>query len=107
MKKYLFFILMCLPLVSQAGGKYVGKVRPYYFNNVLYLEPVSVEKDSVPSCAKRSLLQLQETDQDGAVFKNKFSILLASWMAERDVELRGNGDCSAEGDEYIFVVIPK
>lgn len=106
MKVFLAVVLLFMADFSFAS-KYVGKVRPYYWGSTLYIALVDVEKTDVPECATRNIVRLQESDQNSAVFKNKFSILLASWMAGTDVDLRGTGNCTSEGDEIIFVVVPR
>jgi len=99
-------VLLGFASTSHAGGRYIGKARPYYWSGSLYIAPVDSQKSSVPDCATRHLLRLKETDPASPVFNNKFAILLAAWMAGRDVDLRGTGECTSEGDEIIYVVIP-
>lgn len=108
MNKYLFFLaLSFISINALADSRYFGKVRPYYWGDSLYIALVDVQKTDVPTCATRNVVRLQETDQNSAPFKNKFSILLAAWMAGKDVDLRGTGLCTSNGDEYIYVVIPQ
>ena len=100
-------VLLILSTNAFAGGKYIGTVRPYFYDERLYLAPVSIEIINKPACATRGLLRLQEMDLSDPVFKYKYAMLLASWIAEREVELRGTGECTSEGDEIIFVVKPQ
>ena len=92
---------------SIRGGIYVGKVRPYYWDRILYLEPINPEiKASPPSCVRRKILRLAD-EETSVAFANKFNLLLHSWLNDREVILGGNGTCSGEGDERIMVVMPK
>lgn len=92
---------------SIRGGVYVGKVRPYYWDRILYLEPINpVIQSSPPSCTRRKLLRLGD-EETSIAFANKFNLLLHSWLDEREVILVGTGTCTGEGDEQIMVVIPQ
>lgn len=88
------------------GGVYEGKVRPFYVDGDLYLQPIDPKIVNRPSCADRNLLRLDD-ERTSLEFRNKFDILLKSWAAGREVVLIGKGTCSVQGDELIFVVIPR
>ncbi len=88
------------------GGIYEGRVRPFYVDDKLYLQPLAAVVHRKPRCATRNLLRL--ADKRGSVqFRNKFDILLRSWTAGRDVVLIGTRTCQPPGDETIFAVIPR
>jgi len=89
------------------GGIYIGKVRPYFWGDQLYLEPIAprIQRDP-PTCVKRDLLRLKD-ERTSLEFAQKFAILLESWIHDREVILAGNGNCSNEGDEFIIIVIPE
>jgi hypothetical protein len=104
---FIVAILTALTTVAAtAGGRYVGKVRPHYFGGNLYLSPISAQIIGKPVCATRSLLRLQEMDQNSPVFKNKYSMILSFWLAGKELELYGTGECTGEGDETIKAIIP-
>jgi len=90
-----------------AGGSYTGKVQPYYYGDTLYLIPINPTIQNRPVCATRNFLRLAG-DINSEVFKQKFSIILSSWMAGRDMLLTNvdENSCSLEGDEWITVVKP-
>lgn len=88
------------------GGIYEGRVRPFYVDDDLYLQLIDAIVHRRPSCAKRNLLQLSDR-QRTVEFRNKFDILLRSWVGGRDVVLIGTSTCSPPGDEFIFAVIPR
>ena len=88
------------------GGVYRGKVRPFYVDGDLFLQPVDTKISNRASCAARNLLRL-DGERTSIEFRNKFDILLKSWVADREVVLIGKGTCSVQGDEIIFGVIPK
>ena len=92
---------------SISGGIYVGKVRPFYWNRILYLEPINpVMESPPPTCTRRHLLRLAD-EETSIAFANKFRLLLDAWFNDRDVVLGGNGRCTGEGDELIMLVYPK
>lgn len=88
------------------GGVYAGTVRPFYVDSDLFLQPIKFKVRNRASCASRNLLQL-DGDSTSLDFRNKFDILLKSWVAGREVVLVGKGTCSVQGDEIISVVIPQ
>ena len=108
MKKsiFLFLILLFLSQYAYAGGTYIGKVRPHFWGGGLYLTPINAQVLNKPLCATRDVLRLQEFDLNDPAFKSKYAMLLASWMSGKEVKLYGTGDCTAEGDEKIFVIYP-
>jgi len=102
----LFLALLFMSQYAYAGGTYIGKVRPHFWGGGLYLTPINAQVYDKPPCATRDLLRLIEFDLSDPVFKSKYAMLLASWLAGKDVKLVGTGECTHEGDEKIFVVIP-
>jgi hypothetical protein len=104
--KRLFKILIACALsmglwTTAYAGTYTGLIKPYWYSNVLYiLVPVNA------SCSTRNLVRLVETDPNDPVFKAKYAMLLASWIAQRPVTLTGSGVCTGEGDEWITAVNP-
>ena len=108
MKKaiYMLFSVVLLSNYAQAGGTYIGKVKPFFWGGGLYLTPINAQVYEKPACATRVNLRLQETDQNDPVFRNKYAMILSSWMAGKELKLIGNGECTHEGDEIIFVVQP-
>lgn len=91
---------------AASAGEYVGKMRPFFSGAFLYIEPISASVADRPTCATRPYLRLEEVDANDPVFKGKLSILLSSWIAQRDLRLVGRGRCTQEGDEVIYVVMP-
>ncbi len=88
------------------AGTYSGLLQPYWYNNALYIFYGGQNASGIPSCSTRSLVRLQETDPNDAVFKAKYAMLLSLWLAGKSVTLVGNGTCSGEGDEWIIQVYP-
>jgi hypothetical protein len=88
------------------GGVYIGKVRPVYVDRDLYLQPIDAAVRHRPGCASREVLRLDDAPGSTA-FRNKFEVVLRSWIANREVILVGKGTCSLQGEEFIFAVIPK
>lgn len=88
------------------GGIYRGKVRPFYVDGDLFLQPIDSRISNRASCAARNLLRL-DGERTSLEFRNKFEILLESWVSDREVVLIGKGTCSIQGDELIFAVIPR
>ena len=104
--KKLVYVLCSIAFCSSAyAGNYTGMVRPFFYSSFLYLDASSTQISDRPSCATRTLVRLQETEND-SVFKSKFAILLSSWIAGTPVTLGGTGQCTSEGDEIIFTVGP-
>ncbi|TVZ40605.1 hypothetical protein P886_5039 [Alteromonadaceae bacterium 2753L.S.0a.02] len=101
-----FIFLGCYSSFALSGGRYVGKLRPHFWNSSLYLYPVDADKTDVPDCATRELVRLQETDINSSIYAQKYSMILAAWMAGKKMDVRGTGNCTGEGDEIIFAVIP-
>lgn len=103
-------VLMAIALYSVAGygvaGEYTGVIQPYYYSNGLYINITGATMANRPACATRNLVRLQESDPNDPIYKNKFSMLLASYMAGKKIYLRGTDQCTAEGDEIIFMVSP-
>ena len=91
---------------TASAGEYAGKMRPFFSGAFLYIEPISASVADKPSCATRPYLRLEEVDANDPAFKGKLSILLSSWIAQRDVRLVGRGRCTQEGDEVIYIVMP-
>ncbi len=91
---------------SVNAGTYTGLLQPYWYNNALYIFYGGQSASGIPSCSTRSLVRLQETDANDAVFKAKYAMLLSLWLAQKSVTLVGNGTCSGEGDEWIIQVYP-
>ena len=93
--------------LAYAGGRYTGKVQPYYYGNTLYLIPITPTIQNRPACATRNYLRLAG-DINSEVYKHKFSIILSSWMAGRDMLLTNidTNNCTSEGDEWITIVKP-
>lgn len=99
-------LLALLATDSLAGGIYKGLVRPHFWNGDLYLTmPLGGESSGQPACATRAVYRLWATPGTDA-FKQTYAMLLAAWMAQTPVELRGTGGCTNEGDESIFAVYP-
>ena len=89
---------------ANAGGDYVGLVRPVHMGaGYLYLEVSATQMSGRPACATRNYVRLQEAYTDSA-FKEKFAMILGAWLAEKPMHLGGIGTCSSEGDEYIQTV---
>lgn len=88
------------------GGVYVGKVRPIYVDGDLFLQPVNAEVRDRASCASRDVLRLAD-EPSTVAFRNKFDLVLRSWLADRELMLIGKGTCSLQGDEIIFAVWPR
>jgi hypothetical protein len=85
-----------------AGGAYIGMVKPLHYAG-LYLDASATQMSGRPVCATRNYVVLAEPVSD-PVFKSKFAMLLAAWLAEKPVYLAGTGNCTSEGDEIIYVV---
>lgn len=99
-----------LSMTAHAGGAYVGKAKPWYYSNSLYIDIGQTTMSNRPTCATRTYVRLQEDDgnnQTDPIYKNKFAILLSAWMAQRNVSLSGTGNCTSEGDEIVFAVRPE
>ena len=94
-------LLACAPC-AHAGGQYIGLVKPVHYG-ILYLDASQTQMSGRPSCATRTYVHLQEAPTDPA-YKEKFSMLLGAWLADRPVALYGTGNCTSEGDEIIYVV---
>jgi hypothetical protein len=94
--------LLVAATAAHAGGTYVGRIRPVHYG-VLYLDATATQVSNRPACATRGYVRLQENPTDAA-YKEKFSMILAAWMAEKPLVLSGTGTCTSEGDEIIFVV---
>jgi len=105
-KTIYLLVLILFSSLAYAGSTYTGTVKPYFWAGGLYLQPINAKITSKPACATRTLLRLRETDPNDPIFRYKFSILLSAWMAKREVTLYGTGECTSEGDEIIFVVMP-
>jgi hypothetical protein len=84
----------------------VGKLQPFYYNNTLYLIPIESQILNKPDCATRRYIRLPDT-AESPTFNSKFSIILAAWMSKQEVEVRGTGQCTSEGDEIIRSIKPK
>jgi hypothetical protein len=87
---------------SQAGGSYIGMVKPLHYGS-LYLDVSATQMSGRPACATRPYVHLMEDPSDNA-YKSKFAMILSAWMADRPMALYGNGTCTSEGDEIIYVV---
>jgi len=88
------------------GGIYEGKVRPVYVENSVFLQLISpVISGDRPACATRNLVSLQASGTTEALLV-RHNALLQSWIADREVVLVGNGNCTGGGFEVIIAVIP-
>ena len=93
--------LLSTALSANAGGSYIGRVKLAHFGtNFLYLEVSATQMSNRPACAVRTYVRLKEAPTDAA-YKEKFSMLLGAWLADKSVSLSGNGTCTSEGDEVI------
>lgn len=99
----LFFLS---PLCAFAGGSYVGKLQPYFYNNSLYLIPVESQISNKPACATRQYIRLPDS-MDSPGFGPKYSTILAAWVAKQELVISGTGNCTGEGDEIILSILPK
>ncbi|MCL6270750.1 hypothetical protein M3P05_12530 [Sansalvadorimonas sp. 2012CJ34-2] len=97
--------IILLSTVNVYAGTYTGKVRPYFWNDSLYLEPLSSGVDK-PSCVKRRLLRLKSNNIESVAFTLKYSMLLSAWMNNKEVKLHGTNECTSEGDEIIYAIVP-
>lgn len=90
---------------SWAGAIYKGLIRPHFWYDSLYLTMMpGGETSGTPACTRVYYRLVAAPGSDA--FKQTYAMLLASWMAQRPVELRGTGECTSEGDETIFAVYP-
>jgi hypothetical protein len=96
--------LLAFGSVAAANGSYVGPVRIVYWSSQLYLDASATQMSNRPTCATRNYVVLQESVTD-PVFKNKLAVIMAAWYAGRTVTLTGNGTCTSEGDEIVYVVV--
>jgi hypothetical protein len=94
--------LLATTQAVQADGTYVGLIRLAHFG-ILYLDVSATQMSNRPPCATRNYVHLQESPTDAA-YKEKFSILLSAWIAEKPLILQGTGSCTSEGDEIISIV---
>ena len=104
MNRILSLIVLVVASSQSFAGEYIGVFHPYWYNSSLYIKPIGAIKTNQPACVKRNLLRLQESDTSSVVFKYKYSMLWAAWAADRKIKLIGTGECTAEGDEIIYVV---
>ena len=88
---------------ARADGQYVGMVKPLHYGASVYLDISASQATGRPGCATRPYVRLQEAPTNQA-YKEKFAMILAAWLAGRPVELLGNGTCTDEGDEIIYMV---
>jgi hypothetical protein len=106
-KRFVMAMLLGLGLSAPAmAGHYYGRIKPYFWSTALYLDANAASMDSRPACATRNTVRLQETDPNDPVYKHKFAMLLAAWLAGQSVEMWGTGTCTTEGDEIIHVIVP-
>jgi len=96
------FALLVGTQASHAGGSYIGRIKPLHYS-ALYLDVSAAEMSGRPACATRPYVVLQES-QTTVGYKEKFAMILSAWLAEKPVALYGNGTCTGEGDEIIYVV---
>ena len=89
-----------------AGGSYSGRIQPYFYGGFLYLIPVTSTKLNLPACATRHFLKLS-VDLDDPRFGPQYSMILAAWMAEKELSVTGRGTCTGEGDEIIKSILIK
>lgn len=101
-KLVLGIALMIATQSAQAGGTYVGRVRPVHYGT-LYLDASATQMSNRPACATRGYVRLQESQTDVG-YKEKFAMILSAWLAEKPLVLSGTGSCTSEGDEIIYVV---
>ncbi|MDF2466709.1 MAG: hypothetical protein K0Q43_4944 [Ramlibacter sp.] len=101
-KLLLAFALLVGAQASLAGGSYIGRIKPLHYGS-LYLDASAAEMSGRPACATRPYVVLQES-QTSVGYKEKFAMILSAWLAEKPVALYGNGTCTSEGDEIIYVV---
>lgn len=94
--------LLALTQAAHAGGSYIGRVRPVHYGT-LYLDVSATQMSNRPACATRGYVRLQESQTD-ASYREKFSMILAAWLADKPLSLAGTGSCTSEGDEIIYVV---
>lgn len=97
--------LLMVSSISWAGGVYKGYVRPHYWTDSLYLMLMPGGTSVGQTCSRPTTFRLQSAPGSEA-FKATYAMLLAAWFAQQPVELRGTGQCSSEGDEFIFAVYP-
>jgi hypothetical protein len=83
-----------------AGGSYSGKLQPFFYSSFLYLIPVDSTKSNIPDCVTRHYLKLP-VDLDDPRFGPQYSMILAAWMAGKELTISGQGSCTGEGDEII------
>ncbi|WP_064791914.1 hypothetical protein [Shewanella woodyi] len=98
----LLFGLLISP--STYSGEYIGVFHPYWYNSSLYIKPMGATKTNIPDCVKRQLLRLYDTDISSDIFKHKYSMLLATWLAQKKIRVIGTGRCTAEGDEIVRII---
>lgn len=94
------FVLLVFSSSSFAGGSYSGKLQPFFYSSFLYLIPVDMVKENVPSCAIRHYLKLPVALDDPR-FAPQYSMILSAWVAGKTLSISGQGVCSGEGDEII------
>lgn len=102
----LAFSLSLIPFSACAGGSYIGKLQPFFYNNRLFLIPVQSTISSKPSCATRRYLRLSNEIGD-PVFNAKYSMILSAWAAKQELIIEGTGACTSEGDEIVMSILPK
>ena len=94
---------MAVMPAANAGGTYSGIVKPLLYSNTLYLNIGATQMSGRPSCAVRPYVRLREDPTD-PVFKQKYTAILAAYLAGKPLVLSGDGTCTGEGDEVVFVV---
>lgn len=102
----LAFLLSVISVKAYAGGAYIGKLQPFFYNNRLFLIPIESTISSRPSCATRRYLRLSNEIGD-PVFNAKYSLILSAWAAKQELVIEGTGTCTSEGDEIIMSILPK
>ncbi len=104
LNRILFLCVLLLPLSSFAGGVYVGQFQPFFNSGTLYLIPIAADISNKPVCANRVYMRLPDA-VGSPEFNAKFSIILSSWMAKKDLRITGTGGCTSEGDEVVASIL--
>ena len=101
--KSILLLILIMPSLASAGGSYIGKIKPYFYSDGLYLILVESVKTDLPSCITRPYIRLPDA-VGTPEFNAKYSMILAAWMSGRTMTVVGTGDCTSEGDEKILTL---
>jgi hypothetical protein len=103
-----FFILLGIAGTVYADPSvYVGRFKPYFYNNTLYLQKINVvNQGGVLGCATADILSLATSDTTSPDFKNQYAMVLAAWYSGQSLTITGSGICGSFGNEIILQIKP-